>query len=370
MHPKKILAIKFRSLGDTILMTAPLMQLRETYPSAEIHAVVVSPWQNLFINHPAIDKVWEYVRCRKKIPRAFRLIKLAALLRKEKYDCVINFHASPSSSLLALSTGAKIRSIHFHDHDSKDRFSTVVIPDKNLVKPNIERDMDAIRALGISAAQGQLPRIFLQPEEYNKAKTTLKQMELSYPLLTLGLGASRPAKMWPPDWFASLAVSWVKETSGSVLAIIGAREEQLGQNFIDAVQSNTTDDKTRSKIRVFPPHPIREAAALLGLSSIFAGNDSGPKHLAISLGTPTVSMFGPDEPMEWHPYPGDLHPYFFVENLPCRRSNSPGMPAWCGVHDCSAERHRCMRQINAEQVFKKCLEKYNDSRNCRRNNPE
>jgi len=90
---------------------------------------------------------------------------------------------------------------------------------------------------------------------------------------------------------------------------------------------------------------------MLSQLAVFAGNDSGPRHLAVAVGTPTVTLFGPEHPFEWHPYPEDRHPRFFVDNLPCRRDAMPGMPAWCGLHDCVAEAHKCMTMIEAGPVF-------------------
>ena len=45
--PRKILAVKLRALGDTILMTAPLGELRRAYPNTEIHAAVSAPWVSI-----------------------------------------------------------------------------------------------------------------------------------------------------------------------------------------------------------------------------------------------------------------------------------------------------------------------------------
>src|SRR5690242_10024702 len=128
MAPAKILAIKLRSLGDTVLMTAPLIELSKAFPQSKIHVVVSSPWTSLMEGFPGIERVWPYERRNEKASRARTLARMAFQLRKEKFDLAINFHASPSSATLAFASGAKTRSIHFHGHKDRNRYSTVVVP--------------------------------------------------------------------------------------------------------------------------------------------------------------------------------------------------------------------------------------------------
>ena len=230
-YPRKILAIKLRSLGDTILMTAPLLELKAAYPDAEIHALVTARWAPLLENHPAVDRIISHERHKEATSRAKALARLAFKLRKEHYEYVVCFHASPSSATLAFATGARTRSIHFHGHRDKNRYSTVVVPGKGTLKPIIERDMDTVRALGLEIASGVMPRIFLRDVEKEAASQRFERLALSGPVLGIGLGASRPVKSWPVDRFAALAVSWCQRTSGSAVAFMSAEEQELGHAF-------------------------------------------------------------------------------------------------------------------------------------------
>src|SRR5947209_720398 len=112
--PRKILAIKLRSLGDTVIMTAPLAEIRAAFPEAEIHALVPDAWSSLLETHPAVDQVLKFKRPTHKLARMRSMAKLALELRKQKYDLVICFHASSSTANLAIATGARLRSVHFH----------------------------------------------------------------------------------------------------------------------------------------------------------------------------------------------------------------------------------------------------------------
>jgi ADP-heptose:LPS heptosyltransferase len=363
--PRKILAIKLRALGDTVLMTAPLAELRAAYPAAEIHALVLKPWASLLEHDPAVDRIHTYVRHPEPAARAKALARVALTLRREHYDCVVCFHAGPSSSMLAFATGAPVRSVHFHGHKDKNRHSTVTVPGKGQLKPAIERDMDAVRALGLHVPAGRLPRLALQSVEKDWARARLAQSRMSAPVLALGLGSSRPTKSWPVERFAALAVGWCKaRPAGSALAIAGPGEEAKVHAFLRAIDdllSATEPDVAaraaiRSRIAAESRLSIRQVAAVLSQVAVLAGNDSGPRHLAVAVGTPTVTLFGPEHPFEWHPYPTAEHPYFFIDSLACRRDADPGMPAWCGLHECVAEANRCMTLIGVDAVLAKASE--------------
>ena len=363
-NPRRILAIKLRALGDTVLLTASLDALKKAYPEAQIDVVVSKPWAPLLENHPAVSRVFPYERRNHAASRAKAIARLALSLRRTHYDAAINFHASPSSSTLALASGARVRSIHFHGHRDKNRYSTVVVPGKGVLKPNIERDLDAIRALGLDIPKGALPRVYLRHEEIATAQSRLQRLGLPGPILGLGLGASRPTKSWPIERFALLAVEWIRKTGGSAMAFCSPEELSINREFLRAAddllssQIKDTVDRAEMRTRIFCEGDLdlRSLGSIQSLLSVFVGNDSGPRHLALAVGTPTVTIFGPEDPFEWHPYPQDQHPYLYVEGLPCRRDAEPGMPPWCGLHVCVEQEHKCMRKIGVESVLERAMQ--------------
>ena len=361
---RKILVIKLRALGDTVLMTASLAQLRNSYPNADIHAAVLSTWAPILENHPAVDRVWTYERHEETAARAKAVARLALRLRREKYDAVIGLHSSPSSALMAFGTGARIRAIHFHGHEDKNLYSTVSIPGKGVVKPAIERDMDTVRAIGITVGPGAMPNLYVTESESQEAERIFRTLRLKGPILGLGIGASRPTKSWPLEKFAEAAITWCQKTKGSVLAIVGPGEEaqalellhQVDQMLLRTVSDIEEVESVRARIKFQHRLSVRQLAATLSRLAVFLGNDSGPKHVAIAVGTPTVTLFGPEDPFEWHPYPRNQHPYFYREGLSCRKDADPGMPPWCGLDECVIEKHRCMTTLEVDPVIEKCQE--------------
>jgi ADP-heptose:LPS heptosyltransferase len=95
---------------------------------------------------------------------------------------------------------------------------------------------------------------------------------------------------------------------------------------------------------VAPPTGWQELGALLARCALLVANDSGPKHVAVALGTPTVTIFGPTHPATWHPPRG---PHAAVE-----ATGLEGLH--CNANRCPLEGdrfHRCMLDVGAERVL-------------------
>ncbi|MBU6375989.1 MAG: glycosyltransferase family 9 protein [Bdellovibrionales bacterium] len=346
-RPKKLLAIKLRPLGETVIFSAALDALKNSYPDTQIHVAVTTEWAPLLIHHPAISRIWPVDRHEDKFARARAIARAAFKLRNENFDAALNFHASPSSATLAFATGAKVRSIHFHSAQDKNRYSTVDIPDRGLIKSVLEKDLDVIRALGLSIPVGKYrPFVSLKPSEMDEGFRLISSLGLRRPVMIIGLGATRPTKCWPENYFAELATRWRDEV-GSVLLITGPSESERAAAVFKLIENN-------DRISHLHDPSIRLLSAVFSQASVFVGNDSGVKHVAAASGLPTVTLFGPEDPVEWHVYPRDNHPYFYIENLNCRRDNLPHYPAWCSIQECIQEKHRCMKEILPQSVYNSC----------------
>jgi ADP-heptose:LPS heptosyltransferase len=357
LNPKRILVTKFRAMGDTVLLTAALKELHRSFPNAQIHVAVTDPWIWLLEGFPGVTKLWPVTWHQDRAARTKAATRLAFQLRKESYDLVCGFHSSPAAAMVALSTGAKVRAIHFHSFKAKNLYSTVQIPGKGTMKPVVERDLDTIRGLGLNVPEGGMPEIFLKPEERSLAKEEFAAWGLKSPVLGVALGASRSTKVWPLHRFAEVAQKWVTEKKGSVLVIRGPGEEKLTEEFFKSVP-NTAE--FRDAIQIMPSCNVRVLAARISNLNALVGNDSGPRHLATALSVPTVTLFGPEHPLEWHPYPQDRHPRLFIDGLPCRSNQEPGSPPWCGIQECIVEAHQCMTRIGVDQVFEQVSRVYEE----------
>ncbi len=339
---KKVLLVKTRAMGDTILSTAALNSLRDSLPdSCQIHVMAPAPWHVLLEEHPSVDRLWVV----NKKSGLIEKMKQIRDIRRERFDAVFALHASNSTAWIAKLSGAPNRSVHFHGITDSNRFSTVEISGKGQIKPILERDFDAIKAI-VPAAEMKKTSLVIAECAKNEAQKILDQKKLKSPYLVIGLGASRPAKMWPVERFHQLAQRWISEKKGSVIVIAGPDESELASSFAN-------DENTLVRLG----GDLMVNAGLIARAEWFIGNDSGPKHLAVALGVKTLTLFGPENPFEWHPYDRKAHPVIFIEGLSCRKALAEGLPEWCGIHQCVEQKHRCMREISVDQVRNKLWER-------------
>ena len=100
---RKILLIRLRKLGDTLLATLVADALRDNFPEAEIHYLVESQYAELFYNHPSIDRV---IKIKKGL--SFKeTLRFGMWLKKEDYSFTIDLHSGPRSSFIAFLSSRK-----------------------------------------------------------------------------------------------------------------------------------------------------------------------------------------------------------------------------------------------------------------------
>ena len=92
---------------------------------------------------------------------------------------------------------------------------------------------------------------------------------------------------------------------------------------------------------------LKQLAGLLRKARLLISNDSGPVHLAVAVGTPVVALFGPTDPIRTGPYITSMGRNPITHTVIRKPVEcSPCLSRWCRVGD-----HRCMMQIEVDEVF-------------------
>jgi ADP-heptose:LPS heptosyltransferase len=329
----RILLGKRRALGDTILMTSTVAALKQIHPRAEISVLVPSPYLPLWHEFPGIHKVFGYGS------GAFGLL---AQLRKERFDYFFQLHSSPGWNPLQFFSGAKVKASHQQNKQTEQAYGK---------HPNaLEWDGFFLRKwfpeLSLPLPP---PRLFLREEEKRLGLEFWSSMAVDpSKVIIFTLGASRPTKRWPTRHFAKLA-ELLAEREDLIPALVvgpGESEERLGGQFLDhcrALGLRPRQGGGKGQLLHLAGLSLRKLMIVMAAVKGHVGNDSGPKHLAVALGRRTLTLFGPEDPIEWHPYEETLHPVLFQKNLPCRLEDGG---RWCGIEECILERHRCMEDLD------------------------
>lgn len=353
--PRKILAIKIRPLAETLIFTAALRELARLLPATEIHVVANQRWASLLADLPFIHRVWPIERHARKVSRARAIARLGLQLRARKFDWALGFHGSPSVATLAFAAGARQRAIHFHGHRDPTGFANVPIPRRMHTTNAFQKDLDVLRAFGLAVGNvDPTPMIALQEEERAQAESYLSGLGINGPRLGLAIGANRPSKIWPVENYVELARRWCDATGGSVVTITKSGDEEVRDAF--ATRAKGIVPRLQIAHDDVNDADPRRMAALISRLNLLAGNDTGPRHLAVAAGIPSLTFFGPEEPFDWHPYDRRRHPAFFIPKLACRNDGRAGEPAWCGITHCTVENHRCMKGLRVDEALAQCLE--------------
>ncbi|WP_186645479.1 glycosyltransferase family 9 protein [Fluviispira vulneris] len=346
----KYLVLKLRAMGDTVILSSVIECIKKNDKNAMVDVFVESDWKAVFINNLSVKNIFLFKRFNSKImnflyTKIYLVCKFLFYFRTKNYDYVINCNASNTSSLLSFLTGAKKRANHFHSARRKNKYSTVIIPDKGKHKSSIERDLDTLVGFGFSIENCAKTKIYIDEKEKLWAISFLKSKltNIEKPILMLGIGAGRRTKIWPPEYFAKIAEYWIEKKNGAVVAITSYVDKEIIAELLKTLPVKYHPDFMHTS-----ECSLRERFCILSRANIFLGNDSGLKHAAIAMGVKTYTLFGPESPIEWHPYCKEQHPIFFIENLLCRTATGRS----CSIEKCEVENNKCLTHLYPEDVFK------------------
>ncbi len=324
-NSQKILVIKLRAIGDVILATPVLENLRQAFPPAQIDFLTEKPCAPIVIGHPAIHEVLVLDR---KQPGASRA--LIRQVRQRRYDAVFDLFGNPRSALLTWLSGAPTR-VGFLFRGRQHAYNIKVEPRGDRVH-EVEFNLDALRALQIPIVTTKL-HVAVDAASENFAAQFWREQDLENRLV-IGLNVSGGwyTKRWPLEAFAQLGDRLRRELSAVALLLWGPGE-------LDDVKTIT--QMMREPSLVAPSTNLKQLAALLSRLTLLVSNDSGPLHLAAAMGTPVVGIYGPTRPDLQGPW-GDGHEIVAKAGLPCLGCN--------GV-TCKIVTHDCMKELEGEVVW-------------------
>jgi heptosyltransferase-2 len=332
---RKILVMRYRFIGDTVLTVPFLRNLREAYPAAQID-LMLEPFSGQVIEGcPYVDRV---------IPFEFKTIhtysaaaergKLAGylhyvrLIRNERYDAAFVLKRSLSSALLVRLAGVP-RRIGFATEGRG-----ILLTDRVAYRQDqheVLNFLDCLRVLDVPIGSTVL-ELWPTPENDKKVSALMAQAgwkDDEFKVI-IHAAASLPAKQWPLDRFA---------------AIMTVLHDRHRARFVYTGSAGDAE-LYRSIEKLGPFHGldlcgitnVRENLSVYKRADLFFGVDSGPMHMAAAVGVPVVALIGPTDERKWGPW-GDGHTVI-TKRLSCYP---------CKPHKCAD--NACMKQIAVEDAL-------------------
>jgi ADP-heptose:LPS heptosyltransferase len=337
----KILLIKLDAIGDFVLFTSVLPHIRQLYKHAHLTLLVQEQVRSFADVSPYVDEVLSIdlasFHSRKSYQR-----EILEHIRVRQFDMMIN--AMYTRTIDSDEVVAYVRSyirIGFQslDKDGNERIRTIneslythLIPTDQEWKHELERYKVLLNYLGYSS-QPLVPELWITQHDIDRCIELLGEIGLNQDdrFVTIFPGAGLEMRHWQAEKFAAVADKLIEEHNVAILVVGGYRDRDIASKVIQKMQNPCRSLVERTT--------LRELAAVLWLSSMYLGNETSGMHIAATIGTPLVALYGGGHWSRFNPVEkGALLVYNTMDCYYCH---------WI----CKYGDFRCIKDITVEQVF-------------------
>ena len=283
--PRHLLALRFSSLGDVVLLSGPLAWLRSQQPQLRLSVATKAAYAPLLEGQPWVDEVWTL--------EEEGLLGLARRARREGVDALADLHGNFRSRVVSLASAAPVNHIRNHRLDRHlllKRGLVHIVPAGTFwaTPPHVaSRYAQALaEATGLTPpSEAPAPNFKISAEASQKAYA---QAPGAGPWIGVVPGAAWATKRWPLRHFASALDALARQ--GPLRFMLFGSESERG--VCQEVIASSGEAKARC-VDLSGQTPLPLLAAQLGRCQVVLSNDSGPMHLAGAVGAKVVAFFGP-----------------------------------------------------------------------------
>jgi heptosyltransferase-2 len=343
---KRILVLRYRFIGDTILTIPFLRNLRRAEPDAYI-AWVVAPGSSEVVNGiPYVDEFiyWDPVTIHADSRGTHRTfgdkLEFIRALRSFRFDKVYVLKRSFGSALMGFFSGARHR-IGFATEGRGFLLTNRVKYRHD--QHEVQNFLDVLRADQIPVVDDYL-EAWLSMEERNFASNFFQEAGVAPGELVIGIHpfAANPPRAWHLDNFSELARQLQERYNARILFLGGPRDQEA----LPAIRAALP----KPPLEAVGTTSLRQTMALLARCQLMVCNDSGIMHLAASLRVPLVVLFGPQSPVKFGPWGESSR--VVSKQFPC----SPCKQKFFTECEPAADgRPACINSISLDDVLNPCV---------------
>ena len=280
LHPKKILVCQLRQIGDVLLATPSIQLLKERFPDAELHLLTEKKCISVVENNPHVDHVWPIDKKRLKNP--LKALQWYAKVGRSDYDLIVDFQRLPRCRYVIMFSRAKVKLTEtppWYNRHLYTHWTNLTRGYAAMCKASV------LRLLGIHW-DGQLPKIYLTDEETLWADAFIKDQGMEpYRFVTIDPSHRRITRKWPEKHFAGL-IKLLREKHPVLKFFIlyGPGELEVAQKVAEIAGDGAIVSKEMLT--------LRQMAAVQAKAALHVGNCSAPRHFAVAVDTPSLSIHG------------------------------------------------------------------------------
>ncbi len=304
---QNILIVRTDRIGDVVLTTPAIKVLRQAYPGARISILISPATRDLIEGNPYLDEI--IMDDRENEHRGWKgLIRLAALLRRLKFDLAIIYHTKKRTNLMCFLAGIPCR-VGYKNNKLGFLLTDPIADERHHGRRHeAQYCLDVLQHLGIGGNEifrksledlADDLYVAVRPESECWIEELWQKNRIhSYECVAaIHPGASDPSKRWPWYRFCEL-IDQLAQRYDSRIVLVGTNDGRDAASLV------------LSRIRVpaldlTGQMTLSQLASLLRRCRLLVSNDSGPVHVAAGVGTPVVSIFTRNHPginpQRWQP---------------------------------------------------------------------
>jgi len=274
---RKILFINLFGIGDVMLSTPTIRCFKKKFPEAELFFLVKPLAKGVVANNPNLKKVFVY-------KNFFDAIKM---LKKENFDMGIALTRSPINSFLLIFSRSKSRIGHLYDYTVRSNNYPIkreVWRSEHLV------DLGLKIAKAVDCKTDRKTEIHITKEDRVFARNFLKNNDLKKSDLIVAINpdAKLPLKRWPVQNFITVTYWLIKNKNAKIILTGSKNDLETCEKIRNAIGKNVFIAAGKTT--------LSQLAAIVKECDLFLTCDSGPMHIAMAIGIPTLALFGPTNP--------------------------------------------------------------------------
>lgn len=286
--------VKPSALGDIAHAVPVLPALRHLFPTAHISWVVNRSYAPLVAGHPHLDAVLPFDRgsFSRGLTAVAYSVQFANLLRKQRFDLVLDLQGLLRTGLMTAATAAPVRIGFANAREGSRHFYThrVEVPDADRIHA-IDRYWRVIESLG----GGHLRKEFVLPVDAKElAAVDAELAPHPRPWVAVAAGARWLTKRWPVGAFADVLNRVFREAGGTAV-LVGAKDDT-------GLSADLASRLTGPHVDYTGKTGIEKMVAVLKRADVMLSNDTGPLHVAAALGVPCVAPYLCTKPVLHGPY--------------------------------------------------------------------
>lgn len=299
---KRILVVRLRSIGDTVLSTPSLLALQRFLPDAQIDVLLEDWVAPVLEGFEAVNNVLTVSKSEKsRLQTAWRI-------RRNKYDIAFNLHGGTTSTFFVRASGAKHR-VGFEKYQYKSLYNHRLSSASDFwhETPNhsAEQQLALLGCVGVPVKDKLKSILSITKEAENSVKKKLSASDLQFASFALlHPVAATETKQWATENFAK-AAEFLAEKGLQIVAVATRKERDVLE---------TLKKISRVPVKIFDDLSLPEITALAAQAAIFVGNDSGIAHMAAAVKTPSVVIFGSSNINHWYPWTNAPSEIVYSEN--------------------------------------------------------